>query len=298
MSSVDPSVVHLHSSKAGLAGRLAIRGRRPTLFQPHAWSFLAVDPKLKGAAVRWERWASRWSNVIICCSESEAEEGRVAGISGPMVVVPNAVDASRLAEIAAEDRDDARRQIGVGDEEMVVCIGRLVAQKGQDMLLGAWPAVRSSFPTARLVLVGDGPDRSTLGSMATAGVEFAGWQPNVATWLAAADVAVVPSRYEGLSLSLLEAMAAGCCVVAFDVAGVGEVIRRAASPEGRAVALGDLDAMADAIIERLSDTGLRQAEGAAARAYVLKEHSPDRWLDRIAEITLSCSARTGGRRPT
>src|SRR5262249_47737500 len=57
---VDPDLVHLHCSKAGLAGRLAVRGRRPTVFQPNAWSWLAVHGATRAASVRWERLAMRW----------------------------------------------------------------------------------------------------------------------------------------------------------------------------------------------------------------------------------------------
>jgi hypothetical protein len=58
---VEPDLVHLHSSKAGFAGRLSLRGRRPTIFQPHAWSFEAVRGGVRPAAVAWERQAARWS---------------------------------------------------------------------------------------------------------------------------------------------------------------------------------------------------------------------------------------------
>ena len=80
--SVQPSVVHLHSSKAGLAGRLAIRGRTPTIFHTHAWSFLALDPPMATLAAAWERWAVRWAAAVVCCSNGEAELGRAAGITG------------------------------------------------------------------------------------------------------------------------------------------------------------------------------------------------------------------------
>src|SRR5207244_646249 len=61
-----PDVVHLHASKAGLAGRLAVRGSLPTLFQPHAWSWLAVDGAVRWASIAWERLAARWTGLYVC----------------------------------------------------------------------------------------------------------------------------------------------------------------------------------------------------------------------------------------
>ena len=68
ISQVDPDVVHLHSAKAGLAGRLAVRGTRPTLFQPHGWSWLAARGATARGALAWERLAARWTDVS-CASE-------------------------------------------------------------------------------------------------------------------------------------------------------------------------------------------------------------------------------------
>ena len=63
IGSLAPDLVHLHSSKAGLAGRLALRGRRTTVFQPHAWSFEAVHGAVRAAGIAWERLAARWTHA-------------------------------------------------------------------------------------------------------------------------------------------------------------------------------------------------------------------------------------------
>ena len=107
---------------------------------------------------------------------------------------------------------------------LVVCVGRLCRQKGQDVLLDAWPAVRAAVPTARLVLVGDGPDRPHIEQRRLTGVHLAGHHDDVRPWLWAADVAVQPSRYETMALSMLEAMATGRSVVAADIEGAREAL--------------------------------------------------------------------------
>src|SRR5437867_164065 len=90
-----PDLVHLHSSKAGLAGRLAVRGRLPTVFQPHAWSFLAAPGPVRPACVAWERYATRWTHRVLYVSHREHAEGRRRGIRGSGVVVPNGVDVDQ-----------------------------------------------------------------------------------------------------------------------------------------------------------------------------------------------------------
>ncbi|KJY32204.1 glycosyltransferase family 4 protein, partial [Streptomyces sp. NRRL S-495] len=87
-----PDMLHLHSAKAGLAGRLAVRGAVPTVFQPHAWSFAAVDGALAAATLRWERYATRWAHRLLCVSVQERTDGIAAGLHADWAVVPNGVD--------------------------------------------------------------------------------------------------------------------------------------------------------------------------------------------------------------
>src|SRR5207248_1869134 len=84
-----PDVVHLHASKAGLAGRLALRGSVPTLFQPHAWSWLAVGGAVRRASIAWERAAARWTTLFVCVGAAEAEQGRAMRVRGRYTVVRN-----------------------------------------------------------------------------------------------------------------------------------------------------------------------------------------------------------------
>lgn len=282
---VDPDVVHLHSSKAGLAGRATIRRRRPTLFQPHAWSFLAVAGPTRQAALLWERLAVRWTTAVICCSEAEERQGEANKVRVRAEVIPNAVDLSRFATV---DRAAARRRLGLpSGPPIVVCVGRLSHQKGQDVLLAAWPAIRAAVPEARLVLVGDGPDRTALAAQSSDGVQFAGRQLAVEDWLAAADVVAQPSRYEGLALSVLEAMAAGRSIVATDVEGMAEAIGQG----GAIVPPDDAEALAEAVTERLVDPERAEAEGRVGRERAAHSHDLRGWGERMAEVTLDVLRR-------
>ncbi|MGY1749232.1 glycosyltransferase [Modestobacter sp. SYSU DS0511] len=257
----DPELVHLHSSKAGLAGRLALRGSRRTVFQPHAWSFEAVTGPVQAACLRWERAAQRWTHLTLNVSEAELATGRAAGIAGRAVVVPNGVDPARWTP---GDRAAARRELAFPDPSAptVVCVGRLARQKGQDLLLDAWPAVRAAVPGARLVLVGSGPDEAELRARADGSVTVVAGQ-QLEQWYAAADVVAVPSRWEaGLPLVAMEAMASERSVVGFDVAGIGSSLAGA----GTAVAPFDVRALATAVTTRLLDPACAAREGTIGRS--------------------------------
>lgn len=269
-----PDVLHLHSAKAGLAGRLAVRGRTPTVFQPHAWSFLAATGATGRAALAWERFATRWTDRLVCVSADERSLGEQAGIRAPATVVPNGVD---LAALTPSSRTEARHELGLDDRPLAVCVGRLAPQKGQHDLLDLWPDVRAAVPGATLVLVGDGPDRPTLEARGVAGVRLVGSRDDVPCWYAAADLVVAPSRWEGMALAPLEAMACGRSVVATDVPGMTDGTVRVA---GRR-------ALTEAIAVRLAAPEVAAAEGAAGRAHVEAHHDQVRSAAAVAAV---CSA--------
>lgn len=276
---VPADVVHLHSSKAGLVGRLVLRRRAPTIFQPHGWSFFAMSGGRRRAAIAWERLSTRWADQVLCVSDSERQAGEAVAIRAPWRVVATGVDADRFSP---GDRAAARQALGLGDGPMVACAGRVaVGQKGQDVLLAAWPSVLRAVPGATLVILGDGPDRQRLERSAPASVLFPGARDDVATWFRAANVIAQPSRYEGFSQSVLEALACGRSVVVTDSVGMRESVADA----GGVIPIDDVDALAAAIVERLEDPSLADAEGQRGRARVLESFTPDRWRTAILEAT-------------
>ncbi|MFH0519526.1 glycosyltransferase [Streptomyces sp. M41] len=275
MRAVRPDLVHAHSAKAGLAVRLAVRGRRPTVFQPHAWSFEAAEGLVARSALGWERFGARWATRVVCVSEAERRTGERHGITATWRVVPNGVGTGRFRP------DGDRAMSGAGP--LVVCVGRLCRQKGQDVLLAAWPEVVRRMPGARLVLVGDGPDADRLRRDAPASVTFAGAARSTAAWYRAADVVVLPSRWEGMALAPLEAMACGRPVVVTDVDGARESL-----PPGRApsclVPSEDPAALARALTTLLRDEPLRVALGAEGRAHVLASHALRHVTDAVTDV--------------
>ena len=277
-----PDVVHLHAAKAGLAGRLVLRGRTPTLFQPHAWSWLAVDGALRRASIGWERVAARWTNVFVCVGAQEAEQGRAAGVRGRYTVVRNGVDLDRFGPAGDGARLAARHRLGVDREvRLAVCVGRVTRQKGQDILIAAWRLVRDRCPDAELSIVGGGDLLPELRTTGAPGVRFTGAVADVRDWLAAADVVVLPSRWEGLPLTALEAFASGRPVVASRVPGLTEVV---VPGVGALVAPENPAGLADCLAPRLGDVSWTRAEGDRAARHAV-QFGIGRTFDRLAALT-------------
>ncbi|MFG2945671.1 glycosyltransferase [Streptomyces adustus] len=283
LDDVRPDLVHAHSAKAGLAGRIAVRGRIPTVFQPHAWSFEAVGGTAAALALKWERWGARWASRVVCVSEAERLTGVRAGITGRWSVIPNGIDPERFGPAAADHgRAGPERAVGAG-APLVVCVGRLCRQKGQDILLDAWDAVLRRVPRARLVLVGDGPDGDRLRARAPRSVLFTGAVADTVPWYRAADLVVLPSRWEGMALAPLEAMGCGRPVVVTDVDGARESLPPALTGHCL-VPPGDPGALAAAVAGLLLDPPLRASLGRQGRRHVLSAHDVRHTAEAVAAV--------------
>jgi|tagenome__1003787_1003787.scaffolds.fasta_scaffold20943515_2 glycosyltransferase involved in cell wall biosynthesis len=289
-----PDVVHLHGGRAGLVGRLVVRDRVPTVFQPHAWSFLAARGGIQGASLRWERYAARWTTELVCVSTTERQLGESLAIHAPSVVIPNGIDLTQYRPSGPRDRIHARKVLGLDDLPTVVCVGDLTVQKGQQDLLASWPTIRFRVPEAQLVLVGDGPDRRALERLADElpGVIFAGARTDVPLWMAAADVVAVPSRWEGMALVPLEAMACARSVVATDVNGVVDSVPSGA---GAVVPLDDPEALSEALAHRLVDPELADEEGWHGRSHVETHHDVTTSTRELARVYLRLVGARRGR---
>ncbi|MGW2044396.1 glycosyltransferase [Streptomyces sp. NPDC001858] len=295
LDEVRPDLVHAHSAKAGLAGRLAVRGRIPTVFQPHAWSFEAVGGTTAALALKWERFGARWAHRVVCVSEAERDTGLRAGIAGRWSVIPNGIDPERFHPAPV---DTVRAALLPGLDPavpLVVCVGRLCRQKGQDVLLRAWDAVTAKAPRARLVLVGDGPDGERLRARAPESVLFAGAVADAAPWYQAADLVVLPSRWEGMALTPLEALACGRPVVVTDVNGARESLPGALAARCLVPAENPA-ALADAVAALLLDPLLRESLGHQGRRHVLATHDVRRAAEAVAGVYRELLTTTEGAR--
>ena len=227
-------------------------------------------------SVEW--WlADRARRVITCSAYMRWEVTRLFELAPEKVDVrPNGVDAARWQVPA--DRAAAARARWAADGPLVAYSGRLVHEKGVQDLLAAVPALRRRHPGLRVVVAGTGPAEAELRAQARAlrlgrAVTFAGFIPDadLAALVAAADCAVVPSRYEPFGLVALEATAAGAPVAVADVGGLAEIV--ADGRTGLRFAPGTPAALAAAVDRLLTDPALGRRLAAAARAELATEYA-------------------------
>jgi glycosyltransferase involved in cell wall biosynthesis len=223
---------------------------------------------------------ARQATAISLNSEMTAEM-RAAGFRR-LVEIPNGVAVP--APTTDSLKRAARQSLGL-DGPTVLYVGRFDDEKGVDVLIRAWQRLQT--PHATLVLVGDGPERTALKHLHRDGtnaesIRFAGPSEDVAQYYQAADLFALPSRSEGISNALLEAMGSGIPVVATAVGGNREVI--AAPSVGKLVAPGDDQALAAAIQNLLAVRPLRDALGKAGRSHIEAYYSAERMLDSYERL--------------
>lgn len=216
-------VVHLHSSRAALLGRVANLGpRRPVVFTPHGWSWHVASPTVRNSFVAVERTLARQVSVLHALSTTEADEARrlLRLGDGRVELIPNGVDLDRFAPPppGTERRPGPLR---------LLVVGRLCRQKGQDLLLDALARLAPLEPV-ELTFAGDGPAEQELRARAAVlpasiTVTFLGAVADPAPHYRDADLVVLPSRWEGQSLALLEAIASGAATVATSASGTEQV---------------------------------------------------------------------------
>lgn len=197
------------------------------------------------------------------------------------VFVPNGVDLARFSPLSAAEKTLRRQQLNLPAGPLVLFTGRLSAEKRVDHLLAVWPTVRRQQPTAVLLILGDGPEAAALKQQAGTGVLFGGRVDDVHTYLQAADLFVLPSATEGLSNSLLEAMAAGLPSLVTAVGGAPDVIEHGQS--GWLISPDSLADLETAVITLLGNKTLQQALGRRARQKMTAEFG----LDSVAAALYS-----------
>jgi glycosyltransferase involved in cell wall biosynthesis len=195
-------------------------------------------------------------------------------------LIPNGVDIIRFHP---SDMDTALTE----REQVVVCVAGLRYSKGIDVLLQAWHLVHKEAPQARLIIVGTGSLQSQLERMAEAlsiadNVEFAGLQSDIPAQLRRGNLAVLPSRWEGMPNALLEAMACGLACVATRVSGSEDIIQHEVN--GLLVEPEDYQGLAQAILTLLRDPALIQEYGRAARQTIEQRYSFEQVIDRYIEL--------------
>ncbi len=283
-----PDVVHLHSAFAGFFGRLplTVTGGTPVVYQPHAWSFdVFDDARLRTLAQRWERLADRRTDLLVANCEDELDEGRPLGLRTPGRPLGVPIDVDHFHPVDEPERARHRQALGMAGDRALLCLARLARQKGQDHLVAAWEA--APVPDAVLWLVGPGDPEPLVPLAPTQWgktIRWVGEPSDVRPWIWAADLLVLPSRYETVAVVVAEAMACETPVVAARVNGADMAVTDAPhAPGGVVVPLGDpvaLLAQCGALLDRPAQ---RRELARAGRERVRSLFSKAVVVDRLDE---------------
>ena len=288
--SADPDLIHLHSSKAGLIGRVAARRAGvPAVFTAHGWGFTDGVPWRRKNVVLLSEWlAARWTRKIITVSETDRRLALRYRVARPeaLATIHNGIPDT-LERALPED----------GNPATIIMVARFVPQKDPHLLLEALTGIDPS--TYRLLLVGDGPGRPQAEAHARAlglnNVEFLGTRDDVPELLAGSHVFVLPTKWEGFPISILEAMRAGLPIIASDVGGVREAVGEGET--GFLVPRGDAATLRVRLELLLKSRELRARLGAEGRRRYEARFGLERMLAKTYDVyTDVLSAVSKGRK--
>jgi glycosyltransferase involved in cell wall biosynthesis len=296
-----PHIVHAHSSKAGLIARIAakVAGVPIIIYTPHAFAlFMHNNRLMRTAIVCVERFLGLFTDALITVSRGEMEVALKERIVHPskLILIENGVDFSRV-RYSDEARLRWRNKWGIPEDALLIgCVGDFRAQKGQQYLIGAMPPILSKFNNAYLVLVGVGERERMLKEL----VVKLGVQSNIVfetsvrdDWsvYSAFDVYALPSLYEGMPYTPIEALACGLPVVLSDVVGNRDLFEAIASAYGDASKMVKLvqpkscEALSQAIIQFLCDEELRsEAMREVRREIAIKLFPLERMIEKTQKL--------------
>jgi len=283
----SPQIVHTHLFKSDFHGRLAARiaGVPVVVSTLHS-----IDPWAQERSLgRLYGWTAHFADRVIAVSEDVRRfHATYTGIpEEKLVTIENGVDIHRFAGLESAGRS-VRKELDIDNAALVFgVVGRLTPPKDHSTFLKAAALILQKAPQARFLLVGEGPLRKDLELQAQEiglgnALIFTGLRKDIPAVLAAVDVLVFSSLWEGLPVALLEGMAAARPVVATAVGGIPEVVL----PDKSAILVppGDADALAQACLRLASDSATRHSMGQAGLERVVARYSIDAMIDRTAAL--------------
>lgn len=281
LKKIKPDLITIHSSKAGVLGRLASRiCGVPAVFTAHGWSFSdGIPENQKRIYLTAERVAARWAEKIICVSEYDFRLARsLYGHGGDkLVTIQNGIPRGI-------DQHWARP--GNRDPVRLIMVARFSDPKDHHLLLRAASQIHADV-VFQLDLAGDGPLLSDCMELARQlkvddKVNFLGARSDVPELLAKAHIFVLVSKREGLPLCILEAMRAGLPVIASDVGGTGELVDDGET--GFLVSRGDVETLKNSLIRLINNSGLREQMGKKGREKFMRRFTLERMIDKTVEV--------------
>ncbi len=287
VKSFEPDLIHAHSTKAGYAARIAgAMFQKPTIFTAHGWAFTEGKSTFQRCSFAFaEKLAAAVTRKIICVSSYDLELALRCKVApqNKLRLIYNGVDPDAFLNAGTGALDMAGVATGMKGDPIVAFVGRLAPPKDVETLLQSLKKVRS----CKAIIVGDGPLRSSIKrSIYSLGLSnrvfLLGERNDVPSILASSDVFVLPSNWEGLPYTVIEAMMAGLPVVATSVGGVPELVEDGVT--GFLVPRSDPEALAEALQRLIDDPELRERMGKAGRQKAMCEFTLDRMLRETEKV--------------
>ena len=291
LSKEKPDIVHTHSSKGGILGRLAakIAGVPNIIHTPHGHVFYGHFGTIASKIFLWaEKIFSRFTDRMVALTDGEKDDYINLSVCPPekLFKIHSGVDVKKFMH-ANGNRVEKRRSLGLDQNEAVIgFVGWLLPIKGPDYLLKAMDYVWQGHPEASLVLVGKGGmdvglRAEALKKNANGKVKFLGWREDIDEIMPLFDMLVLPSLNEGMGRVLVEAMAAGKPVVASRVGGIPDLVRHAET--GYLVPPADEKALADGIKKLLDDPERAKQMGLRGREHC-RQFSIEAMIDKLDKL--------------
>ncbi len=304
-------IVHTHNPKPGLLGQLAARaaGVPVVVNTVHGFYFHEhMAPLRRRFYVALEKAAARCSTLILSQNREDMATALREGIcpADRIAHLGNGIDLQRFAPCAvtALQRERARREIGLPDGAKVVgFVGRLVAEKGLEELFEAAAIVRRRLPSVRFLFVGgtDGEKADALDPLQAHGLgrrgfaRFVGHRTDMPVMYSLMDVLALPSHREGFPRAVMEASAMGVPCVVTDVRGCREAVEDGVN--GSRVPLGDVPALADALVDILCDPNAARLMSVGGRRMALQQFDQTNVFDTVKSHYARLLADAGIRAP-
>jgi glycosyltransferase involved in cell wall biosynthesis len=284
-------ILHTHSSKPGVVGRLAGRlaGVRAVVHTVHGFSFNSFMPPLERLFyVSIERYMSRFTTTLLLISHGDRETATTLGIGARQSVETFYYGVDYAPFQRSLNRTEIRSSLGFHDQNRVIGFtGRFSNQKGLHILVEAFARVLGQFPQARLLLVGDGHLRPKIEEQIEMlglkqSVVITGFRSDIPAMLAAMDVFVMTSLWEGLSRSLAEAMYARLPVIATDVGGTSDAVQ--SDHRGWLIRPNSVDAATEALVDAMSNPTKARSYAEAGYSWARQTFDPKRMQQRMAAL--------------
>ncbi|MBN1909749.1 MAG: glycosyltransferase family 4 protein [Pirellulales bacterium] len=287
-------IVHTHSSKTGVLGRLAakVAGVRTVMHTVHGFAFPAASSLLNRVLYFLLEWiGGRFCDTMICLKQSDLDFARRWLWIAPerLQLIPNGIATGRFRPISADTREVVRQDVFGMAQNMpaVGMVGRLCRQKNPQCFVEAADLVLRQGTKAKFFLIGDGELREELEADIrrrgrTADIVILGWRDDTPRLIASLDLFLLTSRWEGLSLALLEALACGTPVIASDIPGNREVVLQGV--DGLLGPDDDPMGFAEQMQKLLLHRGLRREYGKAGRHKIARDYRLDTRVARVERL--------------